>query len=229
MQIAAARLPSLAFPFPVVAKAVSAVNPAQIPGCPLQLKRGETVYAEGTVARDLYKVVSGCIRAHRFLPDGRRMVASFTLPGEVFGVDGTGAHKYSAEAITQAVVIAFARSAIEACVDREPVAAHSWQAFALEKLSASEDRCLLLSRKSATERVANFLVDLERRKPQDRGLIELPMSRYDIADHLGLTAETVSRVLSCFRQRRILAGEGAHRVRLIDRQALEALAFDGSP
>lgn len=228
MQTVAARSTALAFPFPVVAKAAAAVaTPAHLPGRPMRLQRGEPVYAEGAAARDLYKVVSGCIRTYRFLPDGRRMVASFALPGEVFGLDGNGAHRFSAEAITEAVVIAFARKEIDDCVDREPCAAQSWQAYALEKLSAAEDRCLLLGRMSAAERVANFLLDVESRSLQGAGVIDLPMSRYDIADHLGLTAETVSRILTSFRKRRIIADQSLHRVKLLDRDALESQADGG--
>jgi CRP-like cAMP-binding protein len=225
--IAALRNPALAFPFPVAAKAVLPATPARLPGRPMRLRRGQPVYAEGTVVRDLYKVVSGSIRTCRILPDGRRMVASFALPGEVFGLDGPGTHRVCAEAIAESVVIAFARQEIEDCVDREPGAAHCWQAFTLERLSAAEDRCLMLGRMSAAERVAGFLLDIERRGLPKAGVIELPMSRYDIADHLGLTAETVSRVLSRFRKCGIIADQGLHCVRLLDRSALEDQAGDG--
>lgn len=227
MQIVAAQRQALDFPFPVVAGAASAASTAHLPGRPQRLQRGGLAYAEGAAARDLYKVVSGCIRTYRFLSDGRRMVASFALPGEVFGLDGRGAHRFSAEAVTEAVVIAFARKEIDDCVGREPGAAHSWQAYALEKLSAAEDRCLLLGRMSAAERVASFLLDMDRRGPRIPGIIDLPMSRYDIADHLGLTAETISRVLTSLRKRGIIADQGQHRVELLDREVLESVADGG--
>lgn len=226
MQTVAARGQALAFPFPVVAKAVAADTCSRLPGRPIRLQRGEPIYREGAVAHDLYKVVSGTVRTCRILPDGRRMVTSFALAGEVFGLEGVGAHRVSAEAVTECVVIAFARKAIDDCVDREPVAAHSWQAFTLEMLSASEERCLLLGRKSAAERVATFLLDLAGRSLLETDVVELPMSRYDVADHLGLTAETVSRVLSGFRRRRLIADQGPHRLRLLNRDALEEQAND---
>jgi CRP-like cAMP-binding protein len=223
--IPAPRLPAQAFPFPVLAGTTAGA--ARLPGRPMRLPRGGMVYAEGAAASELYKVVSGTIRTLRILPDGRRLVASFALPGEVFGLEGLGLHRFTAEAVTESVVIAFNRREIEDCIGREPQAAHSWQAFTLEELAAAQDRCILLGRKSACERVASFLLDLEARGEQQRDVIDLPMSRYDIADYLGLTAETVSRVLSSLRKRRLVADAGLHRLRIADRAMLEELARDG--
>ncbi|KAA2213688.1 helix-turn-helix domain-containing protein [Teichococcus oryzae] len=221
------RNPAQAFPFPVFAKAGSALVAERFLGRPLRLARGAEIYAEGSPIETLFEVVSGTVRTRRLLPDGRRCIASFALPGEVFGLDGTGRHRFSAEAVTEAVVIAFARKDIEDCIGREPRAAHSWQAFTLRHLEAAQDRCILLGRRSAAERVASFLADLADRGQHGPHLLDLPMSRYDIADYLGLTAETVSRTLSALRRRRLIADGANHQIHILDRDALDEQAGEG--
>ncbi|MBU8541440.1 helix-turn-helix domain-containing protein [Falsiroseomonas tokyonensis] len=222
--VSLARSPAIGFPFPVASRSGHTTSPAQLSGRPMRCARGTLIYAEGDSVQDLYKVVSGSIRTYRTLSDGRRLIASFALPGELFGLDGIGTHRCAAEAVTDAVMIAFARKEIEACVERDPLAAKCFQMFALEKLISEQDRCVLLGRKTASERVACFLLDLADRSEGHPHLIDLPMSRYDIGDYLGLSTETVSRSLTCFRKRGILADRGPHRVEVLDRDALEDAA-----
>ncbi|WP_176559954.1 helix-turn-helix domain-containing protein [Teichococcus rhizosphaerae] len=200
---------------------------AAIPGRPSRHLRGSEIYAEGSAIRQLYRVVSGAVRVCRMLPDGRRFIAQFALPGEVFGLDGVEEHRFSAEAVTEAVLIAFARRDLEACLDREPLAAQSWQAYTLEKLAAAQDRFILLGCRSATERVAHFLLDLAARARPGREGLALPMSRYDMADYLGLTAETVSRTLTLLRKAGMIAIEDNHRLHLLDTGRLMQAAEPG--
>ncbi|MXP63157.1 cyclic nucleotide-binding domain-containing protein [Roseomonas sp. M0104] len=192
-------------------------------GHPLRLGRGAEIYAEGAPIGDLYKVVSGTVRTCRYLQDGRRVVAEFVLAGEIFGVDGVDHHNFSAEAVTEAVVIAFPREQLNAWVDHELPAARAWRNFMLAKLSGAQSHCVLLGRKTATERVASLLLDLADRAGS-ASLLDLPMSRYDIADHLGLTAETVSRIFSGFRRGGVIANRNSRKVRILDRSRLEAEA-----
>ncbi|MBO1076557.1 helix-turn-helix domain-containing protein [Roseomonas sp. 1311] len=182
------------------------------------------IYAEGSEIKKLYKVVSGTVRVCRMLPDGRRFIVLFALPGEIFGLDGVQQHRFSAEAVTEVVLIAFARKDLDAHMGREPVAAQSWQAFTLEKLAMTQDRLILLGCRSATERVAHFLLDLADRCRTRGNRLELPMSRYDIADHLELTAETVSRVFTILRKDGMIAIEDHHNLHLLDYDRLAEVA-----
>ena len=199
----------------------SGVTPLPLPSRILRLQRGAEIYADGDSADRLYKVISGTVRTCRLLPDGRRMIAQFALPGEIFGLDGLCHHRFFAEAVSDVVVQAFPRQEINRLVSHDPAAAQSWQAYTLERLAAAEDRFILLGRRTATERVAAFLLDLAGRGQAADGIVDLPMSRYDIADYLGLTAETVSRVLSTLRRKCVIADHGCHNLRILDRAALE--------
>jgi CRP-like cAMP-binding protein len=215
--------PAISFPMPgFEGGAGLATGPIQ--GRRMHFARGAEIFAEGKAADQLYKVVSGTVRTCRLLPDGRRMIAQFALPGELFGLDSVGHHRFFAEAVTDVVVIAFSRRDINAWVERERTAAQSWQSYALERLAAAQDRFILLGRRTAAERVAAFLLDLAERGLGARDVVELPMSRYDIADYLGLTAETVSRVVSTLCKNRLIAKQGCHQLRILDREALEEQA-----
>ncbi|USQ74124.1 cyclic nucleotide-binding domain-containing protein (plasmid) [Roseomonas mucosa] len=103
--------PALAYPFPMLTQ--SAAGPAQnlprVAGRFRRLERNAAIYEEGSRADHIYKVVSGTVRTCRFRMDGRRLIGQFALPGEVFGLDGMGQHRFTAEAVTDAVVAAFSR------------------------------------------------------------------------------------------------------------------------
>ncbi|MFC7554332.1 cyclic nucleotide-binding domain-containing protein [Pseudoroseomonas wenyumeiae] len=99
--------------------------------------RSAEIYAEGSKIRQFYKMVSGTVRVCRVLPDGRRFIAQFALPGEALGLDGVEEHRFSAEAVTEVVLVTFARKDLDTCMDQEPLAAQSWRIFTLERLAAA--------------------------------------------------------------------------------------------
>ncbi len=155
----------------------------------------EEIHGEGEPATHVYRVISGAVRTFTVLTDGRRQIEAFHFPGDVFGVDAEDMHRLSAEAICGTQLLMIKRSHIEAAIRTDCAAAHElwrWTARALAKARA---QMLLLGRKSAMEKVASFLLEMGRAH-MNRGMLELPMSRADIADYLGLTIETVSRTLS---------------------------------
>ncbi len=219
--------PSLSLNFPFVVTPEQ--NTKDIPGRPRRYLRGTEIYAEGSSAKQLYKVVTGAVRVHRVLPDGRRFIVQFALPGEVFGFDGVEDHRFSAEAVTEVVLIAFARKDLDSYIDRQPLAAQSWQAFTVENLAAAQDHFVLLGCRNAMERVSHFLLDLAARSGASHSSLELPMSRYDIADYLGLSAETVSRVLTALRKAGIISIEENHTLHLLDCEELAAAGSQGNP
>jgi CRP-like cAMP-binding protein len=191
---------------------------------PRRIARGLEIYAEGSAADHVYTVASGAVRVCRFLLDGRRLIAQFALPGEIFGLESTDRHRFAAEAVTDAVVIPFPKREVEAWLAREPQAAQSWRRLIQERLAEAQDRFVQLGWRNARERLAGFLIELSDHAGPNGDAVELAMSRYDIGDYLGLTAETVSRLFSQFRACRMIEDRGAHGIRILDRARLEQLA-----
>jgi CRP/FNR family nitrogen fixation transcriptional regulator len=195
-------------------------------GRTLHAARDAEIYAEGSPATHIFKVVSGAVRTCKIMRDGRRQVGEFALPGDFFGWNGIGAHFYSAEAVADSMLISYARRDVDhaSAADRE--ALRALHLMVLESLSAAQRRLLLLGRKTAVERVASFLLEMHERGSGKADEVRLPMTRSDIADHLGLTVETVSRALSSLKQSGAVLLEGAHQFRVWDWRKLEQLSGD---
>lgn len=190
-------------------------------GACMSCSRNVEIFGESEPAEYLYKVVSGCVRTYRILSDGRRQIGGFYLPGEVFGL-GVGAnHAMSADAIADSTVLVVKRSALNAIADRDPAIGRELLRLTAQELRRVQDRILLLI-KSAQERVAGFLLEMADRVVADE-VIDLPMSRQDIADYLGLTIETVSRTLSAFERSATIALPTSRRIVLRNRAALNRM------
>jgi CRP/FNR family transcriptional regulator, nitrogen fixation regulation protein len=194
-------------------------------GTRLRFSRDQEIYAEGDHGTCWFKVVSGTVRISKLLADGRRHIAEFCFTGDWFGLDCAEVRGFSAEAVTDATVLRLPRAATERLVEENSALARHLRNEMLKSLDAAQHRLLLLGRMTACERVAAFLIELCERGDES-GRLDLPMARCDVADYLGLTVETVCRVLSDFRRRRLIAAPTAHRIELLDRQALAALAED---
>lgn len=191
-------------------------------GTRLRFLRDQEIYAGEERDGCWYMVISGTVRLCKFLADGRRHIAEFCLAGDSFGFEGASEHGFSAEAVGEVAVMRYSRAATERLIEENPAVARHLRETTLKSLAMAQNRLLLLGRKTACERVASFLVELSERQDGGRH-VALPMSRCDIADHLGLTIETVCRVLSELKRRRIIAAPEAHRIELLDRSALAAL------
>jgi len=179
------------------------------------------IYGEGEPADYLYKVVGGTVRTYKILVDGRRQIGGFYLPGDIFGLETGEEHAFSAEAIAECKVLVIKHSALlaRARIDQE-VALQLWMLTGRE-LRRLQDHLLLLV-KNAPERVAAFLLAMAERA-SDGHLVELTMSRRDIADHLGLTIETVSRSLSQLENAGAIQFSSRRRIVLHDRSVLNRL------
>ena len=190
-------------------------------------RRGQEVYAAGDPADRCYRVVSGSVRAVGLDEEGRRHVAEFFLPGDLFGLDAAGAHHLSAEAMADAVVVCYPRRAVEAMADRHAALGRRLREVALQGLRRAHEKMFLLGRKNAGERVAAFLLEMAARGGGGGpGGVELPMTRADIADHLGLTIETVSRNMAQLcRSGAIAATKRGFEIR--DRRALRGFGSAG--
>lgn len=191
-------------------------------GTRLSFSRNDEIYAEGDSCDCWYKVVSGTVRVCKLLADGRRHIGEFCFSGDCFGIDSSDNRLYSAEAVDDVIVMRFWRNATERLIDRNPAVARLLRDAALRDLANAYGRTLLLGRMTAFQRVATFLLEMFERRDRTRAL-DLPMSRNDIADYLGLTIETVCRTLSLFKRDGVIATRNPHRIEMLDRDALEAM------
>jgi CRP/FNR family transcriptional regulator, anaerobic regulatory protein len=188
---------------------------------------GGHVINEGDDALSVFNVASGSIKLYKLLADGRCQITGFLLPGDFCGIATDGTYAYSAEALEPSEICSMPRRKLEAVFSRHPELERRLLAIVSHELSVAQDQMLLLGRKNAIERLAAFLLRQSARCerigwPADP--VQLPMSRADIADYLGLTIETVSRTFTKLKD------EGAIRlptktvVELANRERLEALA-----
>lgn len=181
--------------------------------------KDEEIYAEGDAATRYYKLVSGVVRTCKILADGRRQIEAFHVAGEIFGIERGEEHRFSAEAVSAATVIAYRRCPLETLALSDSPLARQVVATALINLERAQEHAVLLGRKSAMEKVATFLLDMAERTHADEthahetraDAVELPMARSDIADYLGLTIETVSRTLTQLERDAVIALPAARR------------------
>jgi CRP/FNR family nitrogen fixation transcriptional regulator len=182
----------------------------------------EEIYAEGDRADCWFRVTSGTVRICKLMADGRRHIAEFYYPGDCFGLDEIAERAFAAEAVGEVTVMRFTRAATERLIDERPELARRMCNMTLRNLAHAQTRLFLLGRMTAVERVATFLLELAERRDAHR-VLQVPMSRYDIADYLGLTIETVCRVLSALKRDGAIAISNPHRIEICDRDALEAI------
>jgi CRP/FNR family transcriptional regulator, nitrogen fixation regulation protein len=164
-------------------------------GMRVRFERNEEIFGEAETAEYVYRVVSGAVRTMRFSSDGRRQILGFHLPGDVFGLELDDTHTLSAEAVAGSELVMVRRSLVDKAAGQDLHAARAVLALTAQSLNSARDHALVLGRKGAGERVAAFLLQLADRFVS-RNELDLPMSRADIADYLGLTIETVSRAFS---------------------------------
>ncbi|HEY7551245.1 MAG TPA: helix-turn-helix domain-containing protein [Hyphomicrobiaceae bacterium] len=197
------------------------VGTIELMGALMPFARNSEIYGQNEPADYLYKVVSGSVRTYKVLVDGRRQIGGFYLPGDIFGLETGEEHTFSAEAITDCRIVVTKRSAVLALAARDnEVARQMWELTARE-LQRAQERLLVLV-KSAQERVAGFLLEMATRAAEG-AVVELPMSRQDIADYLGLTIETVSRTLTQLEKAAAIELPTSRRILLRNRAALNRL------
>jgi CRP/FNR family transcriptional regulator, nitrogen fixation regulation protein len=193
----------------------------ELMGACMSFAANSEIYGENEPADYLYKVVSGTVRTYKVLVDGRRQIGAFYLPGDIFGLETTDEHTFSAEAITDCKIIVIKRSTVVALAARDSEVAREMWALTARELRRLQEHSLVLI-KSAEERVAGFLLEMAERLPSG-GAVELPMSRQDIADYLGLTIETVSRTLKILENASTIEVAKRRRILLRNRSALRRL------
>ncbi len=184
--------------------------------------RDTEIYAEGDRSDCWFRVVSGTVRICKLMVDGRRHIAEFCFSGDCFGLDTQPQRNFAAEAVIDVIVLRFPRAPTQRLIEKRPDLSQRLCNLTMRCLAQAQGRMLLLGRMTAPERVASFLLELAERRDSIR-VIDVPMPRTDIADYLGLTVETVCRVLSAFKRERMIAMPNPHRIQICDREALEAM------
>src|SRR3954454_3752925 len=179
------------------------VGISQLVSVTYNVRGGEEIFGEGEDAQFVYKLVRGSVRVCKMLTDGQRHISCFHVPGDVFGLERTPAHRMGAEALEDSQVLMFRRSQVERLIASDLDAAHQMLGIFISKLDDAEAQMFRLGRQSALQRVAAFLVEIETRLGR-RDSLELPMTRRDMADYLGVSIETVSRSISQLQRQHAL-------------------------
>jgi CRP-like cAMP-binding protein len=184
--------------------------------------RDDEIVAQDGNAEHCYLVVSGCVRTVMLMHDGRRLVGEFLFPGDFFGLDALETHDFGAEAVTPVMLHRYSRHDLAALADEDCTLSRRIRELTAMRVRAGREHMTLLGRMTASERIARFLLDMARRLKLDgRSHIELPMTRYDIADYLCLTTETVCRRLTQLRRDGTIAINGSN-ITIANRQMLKA-------
>jgi len=193
---------------------------------------GSAVFWEGDEAAHVFEVVEGVLRVYRILGDGRRVITGFIYPGDLIGVSLKDRYLYTAEAVTKIQLRRYARHRFQEEINRSPELRPQLFARLCDEMAAAQEQMVLLARKSAEERVASFLLHIAHRLENEGGplpIVEVPMTRLDMADYLGLTIETVSRIMTRLASRGVIAPSGRHAVIIRKIERLAALAGEVEP
>lgn len=183
---------------------------------------GGEIFRQDAAAGSLYRIVSGTVRTTRLAEDGRRQIGDFHFAGELLGLEEGDVHAFAAEALGPCEIVVIRRSVLEREAASDLSVANALRLAAGERLRKMQRHLIQISRKSAIERVAAVLAQFARQADQD--LVDLPMSRQDIADYLGLTIETVSRMISQLQASKVIRLTALRQMRICDPQALRQLA-----
>ncbi len=191
----------------------------------LQLAPGSVLVREGEPRAAVYTVTAGALRMVRLLADGRRHVAGFRMPGDFIGLSGSPHHRHDIEAVTDSALCRVRVEDMAALRAQHPDLDRRLLQLAMQELDHVREDAFGLSRLNPVERLAAFLLalaDKRRRWNADPRVVVLPMGRTDIADHLGLTVETVSRSFTRLRRDGTIALPDAQTVEVLDLPALQA-------
>jgi CRP/FNR family transcriptional regulator len=190
---------------------------------------GDAIFYEDDPADHLFNVTTGAVRISKLLPDGRRQITGFLFPGDFLGLAYNENYTYSAEAVGPSTLCRFPRIDFERLLSEHPKMERRLLGMASNELATAQDQMLLLGRKTAREKLATFLLMLStraERRGHPANPIEVPMTRGDIADYLGLTIETVSRTFTELRRSGLIEARGTASIFIPDPEAVHDIAGD---
>lgn len=195
-------------------------------GRTISLPAKATLFQQDEAAEMVFNLTAGSVRLYKLLPDGRRQIVGFALPGDFLGLAMSERNVYSADTLSPITACQFSRAGFSEFLDEKPHLLRRLHSMASHELSLAQDQMVILGRRTAEEKIAAFLIGLRERWAKINGQtlhIPLPMTRLDIGDFLGLTVETVSRMLTKFAREKaiVIVPDG---VRLLDVARIERLA-----
>ena len=191
------------------------------------LSSGDILFDEGEPAKNVYNLTQGCLKLYKLLPDGRRQVTGFLFAGDFVGLANSDDYIYSAEAVSDVALCRFEKGKLEHLMNEHTNLEKRLLGLARFELAEAQEQILLLGRKTAMERIASFVLmlsDRAVRRGEASNPVELPMSRNDIGDYLGLTTETVSRTLTRLRKNGAISLETDRSISVNERDALSDIA-----
>ena len=183
------------------------------------------VYREDTDLEWIFLSSTGVLKAFRELPSGKRRIAAFLFPGDIFGLAEDGHYVNTVQTITPATLYRIPNAALSEMLRRDPDLQFQFLCKVTHELRQGQRHSIVLARKDAAGRLAMFLHMLEKDglDAAQTGWIPLPMSRTDVAEYLGLSLESVSRATSALERRGIVTFQGGHAAKVIDRARFEKL------
>jgi CRP/FNR family nitrogen fixation transcriptional regulator len=192
-------------------------------GAARRFMQNEFIYREGEPAAHFLQVVDGVVRSTSVRQDGRRFIDAFHVPGDVFGMEIGPYYARSAEAVCPCSVVLYPshdRALLQAIKD-----GLAWQIVEslLHGLRQARDHARLVAQASAIEKTSAFLIEWSSRL-EESTVVTLAMTRQDIADHLGLSVETLCRCLAQLNRDGLIEMVSARRFRLLDVPALQKMA-----
>ena len=184
-------------------------------------------FLQGDDKHHVYRVKTGHLRLYATLSDGRRQIIGFKSPGDFVALETGPKHRYSAQAISAAELQSIGAAEFYAAFGADPDMMLKLYRLVCGELSQAHDLIVTMGKRDAEESVAAFLLGVDGRA-MDRAarseFVALPMLHADVADYLGLTNETVSRIFTNFKKRGLVEVRGRHDVRLVNRRTLRAIA-----
>lgn len=193
-----------------------------------RLEPAQPIFHEGDAVKRVFMLVNGSLKIYTLLADGRRQITGFMFPGDFLGISIDDEYAFTAEALVKSELWWFTRDAFDQFVEANPKVERELYRLAAHELAAAQAQMVLLGRKTAAERVGSFFLSLIERQElidcDSRSHLDLPMSRLDIADYLGLTKETVSRMLAHLRDRKLIRLASQDRIEILDRAGLKEMA-----
>lgn len=223
-----------AVPWPILSQGTSrgSSDPLYCISTVREYEPKKPIYFEGDDADRVFEVIEGVVKLYKLTPDGRCQVTGFLYPGQLFGLENDGCYVQTAEAVTAAKLCQYPRTRFERVTDEHPSVRSRLLAIMSSELVAAQDQLLLLGRKSATEKLASFLIRLSEDADQ-RGhnpeKIYIPMTRNEIGDYLGLTTETVSRIFGRLRDHGVVQASGSKHIAILDLDRLTDIAESEDP
>jgi len=225
MSVAVHEIRTAQHPAAASLRVTDAKSPLSAFGTVSHYSRNNTIFSEGDDAEYSYRVMTGAVRLSKMMPDGRRQIAEFALPGDFFGLNWLEDHALTAEALTDVTLICYGRGRLERLGDENREVRAELFSTLRHDLWAAQNHLVILGRQSANERVASFLIQLMGRSKQaDKRSIDIPMTRQDIADYLGLTIETVCRTLTKLKQSGLIDIPSRHEIVVRNAAALRRAA-----